>query len=135
VYPSFAAMAEYILNVSLKANPIPYGLIAQAIFANVEASFLHTAEHDITLSHHSELVVDQGQIATLLAGKAAISEGSSKASVLDCRSMCSRTHIHPGSRLFEYCHSTTGNVGLSGSSGQFGSIGRSSCVSNVLSWS
>jgi hypothetical protein len=106
-------MAEYILNVSLKANPIPYGLIAQAIFANIEASFLDTAEHDITLSHHNELVVDQVQIATLLAGKAAISGGSSKARVLDCQSMCSRTHIHPGSGLFECRHTTTGNVGLS----------------------
>lgn len=74
----FAAMAEYTLNVSLKANPIPYGLIAQAIFANIETSFLDTAEHDITLSHRSELVADQIQIATFLAGKAAILEGNSK---------------------------------------------------------
>jgi glutamyl-tRNA synthetase len=86
--PSFAAMADYTLNVSLKANPIPYGLIAQAIFANIEASFLDTAEHDITLNHGGELVTDQVQIAHFLAEKAAILEGSSKVSGLDGPSMC-----------------------------------------------
>lgn len=76
-------MAEYILNVSLKANPIPYGLIAQAIFANIETSFHDTAEHDITLSHRNELEADQARIATILAGKAALLEGSSKVGYLD----------------------------------------------------
>jgi hypothetical protein len=110
-YPPLPQMADYTLNVSLKANPIPYGLIAQAIFANIEASFLDTAEHDITLNHGSELVADQVQIANFLAGKAAILEGSSKVSALDGQS--SGTHIHPGSGLFECRHSTSGNVGLS----------------------
>jgi hypothetical protein len=81
-------MAEYTLNVSLKANPIPYGLIAQAIFANIETSFHDTAEHDITLSHRDELVTDQAQLATLLAGKASVLEGSSKVCLLDHLSAC-----------------------------------------------
>lgn len=70
-------MADYTLNVSLKANPFPYGLIAQATFVDIETSFHDTAENDVTLSHHGELVTDQAQIVTLLAGKAAVLEGSS----------------------------------------------------------
>ena len=60
-------MAESTLNVSLKASSIPYGFAAQAAFANVETSFLDTAEHEITLRHKSELIIDQAQIATILA--------------------------------------------------------------------
>lgn len=61
-------MAESTLNVSLKASSIPYGFAAQAAFANIETSFLDTAEHEISFRHNGQLVTDQAQIATLLAG-------------------------------------------------------------------
>ncbi|KAG8841612.1 hypothetical protein FRB91_004825 [Serendipita sp. 411] len=71
-------MATKVLNVSLRASVIPYGLIAQAAFANVETSFLDTAEHDATLGHNGQTITDQDQIARILAEKAGgIAQGTS----------------------------------------------------------
>jgi hypothetical protein len=66
------------LNVSLKASSIPYGFAAQAALANVEASFLDTAEHEISLRHNGKLVIDQTEIASKLAGLAASAGSNSK---------------------------------------------------------
>ncbi|KAG8773326.1 hypothetical protein FRC16_005418 [Serendipita sp. 398] len=71
-------MATKVLNVSLRASVIPYGLIAQAAFAKVETSFLDTAEHDATLGHNGQTITDQDQIARILAEKAGgIAQGTS----------------------------------------------------------
>ncbi|KAG8813754.1 hypothetical protein FRC17_001441 [Serendipita sp. 399] len=67
------------LNVSLKSSSIPYGLIAQAAFADVETTFLDTAEHDeVVLSHTGKSITDQGEITHLLAQKSGFVQGSSK---------------------------------------------------------
>jgi hypothetical protein len=67
-----------ILNLSLKASSIPYGFAAQAVFANIENSFLDTAEHEISLSHNGKLVIDQTEITTILAGLATSAGSDSK---------------------------------------------------------
>jgi len=78
-------MAEAtVLNVSLKASSIPYGFAAQAAFANIEMSFLDAAEHEISLHHNGKLVIDQTEIATILADIAAPAASNSKA----CRPRC-----------------------------------------------
>jgi hypothetical protein len=66
------------LNISLKPSSIPYGLAAQAVFSNVEISFLDTAEHEISLSHNGKLVIDQTEITTILAGLATSPGSNSK---------------------------------------------------------
>jgi hypothetical protein len=70
------------LNISLKQSSIPYGLAAQAVFANVETSFLETAEHEISLSHNGKRVIDQTEITTILAGLATSPGSNSKVRLL-----------------------------------------------------
>jgi hypothetical protein len=76
-------MSAYNLNVSLGSSVVPYGLIAQAAFADIGISFQETADHEASLSHNGELVTDQAQITSILAGKAAVIEGSSKVCLMD----------------------------------------------------
>lgn len=73
-------MASSTLVVSLKAPSIPYDLIAQAAFANIETSFLDTAENNIVLSLDGKVIADQNEIGTLLANKANAGEGGSSVS-------------------------------------------------------
>jgi hypothetical protein len=67
------------LSVSLKASSIPYGFAAQAAFVNVETSFLDTADHEVSLRHRSQLVIDQTEITTILANLAVSAGSNSKA--------------------------------------------------------
>lgn len=80
-------MADSTLNVSLKASSIPYGFAAQAAFANTETSFLDTAEHEITLRHNGELIIDQAQIASTLAGMVPGAASNSTVCVICCGSV------------------------------------------------
>lgn len=79
LYPT---MSDLNLTVSLKASPIPYGIIALAQFVDVPVAYEENTKDDLALVRNGVCVTDPAEVTGILARQGAPGGESSKVYVI-----------------------------------------------------
>ena len=75
-------MSDLNLTVSLKASPIPYGIVAVAQFVDVPVVYEENTKDDLALVRNGVCVTDPAEVTGILASQGAPGGESSKVHVI-----------------------------------------------------